>query len=488
MMYTIKTWLLFTKYTIESWLLLTIVVLISLAGSFFAFVITASFVNSWLSLLIAAIILILIGVTCFRQSANRRQVLLAITVLFSLIAGFTSFFVTAKLTDRISLLITIAVLTFCLCLGGLSRSVALCEKFKGRRSLPWVVTVETLLLLGMLVSQLVFKPFDLPQFSQLSTSDVRYWELSTGSEIAYTHVPAIGKPKPFPIVFLHGGPGGQITEVHRQIFGRLAKNGFDVYLYDQVGGGLSERLSKVQQYNVARHVSDLEAIRQQLDTEQLILIGHSWGGELAAHYLATHPDRVAKVVFSSPVALWRPALLGTDYSLNRLSPEQEARAERFLLRYYLSPRFITLTILLWLNPEAAHNFAGDREMDSWQSAWTKLTISQAFCQIEHKAATSFGIGSYAFVMTSKDAEKSKDIRPSLRQNQTPALILRGECDYLTWEHIQQYNQTLPNATLLYLENAGHIAYMEKPELYLAAVRAFLLERPLPLAPYVKSNW
>jgi len=479
----IKTWWQLTKYTFKSWLLLATVSFSSLIGLLIAYVLSAVFLNNGLSLLIAIIVLILIAIICFCKPKNRMQVHLALSVLFSVMASCASFFISAKLTNSISLIITISVLIFCLSLEGLSRSVTRRKKFRGKRLLPWVITGETLILLGILVSQMVFKPFNLPEPLQPSVPDARYWKLSTGSEIAYIHVPASGKAKPFPIIYLHGGPGGEISETHRQIFGRLAKNGFDVYLYDQVGGGLSERLSNIKNYTVSRHVSDLEAIRQQLDADQIILIGHSWGGELAANYLATYPERVAKVVFSSPVAMWRPALKGTKYSLNRLSPEEEAKAERFLLRYYFSPRFITHVILFWLNPEAAHNFIGDREMESWQSAWTKLIFSKAFCNIKNKATFPPNIGAYAFMMTSIDADKSEDIRPALKQNQTPALILRGECDYLIWEHVKQYNQTLPNSTLLYLENAGHIAYLEKPKLYIESVRAFLLDQPLPIAPH-----
>lgn len=35
---------------------------------------------------------------------------------------------------------------------------------------------------------------------------VRFWDLSTGSRIAYTHRPATGVAFPAPVVFLHGGP------------------------------------------------------------------------------------------------------------------------------------------------------------------------------------------------------------------------------------------------------------------------------------------
>jgi pimeloyl-ACP methyl ester carboxylesterase len=47
--------------------------------------------------------------------------------------------------------------------------------------------------------------------------------------------------------------------------------GFDVYAYDQLGDGRSQRLSDVRGCTVARHVAGLEAIRVLLGREKLIL-------------------------------------------------------------------------------------------------------------------------------------------------------------------------------------------------------------------------
>jgi pimeloyl-ACP methyl ester carboxylesterase len=66
--------------------------------------------------------------------------------------------------------------------------------------------------------------------------------------------------------------------------------GFDVYAYDQIGAGRSARLADVKAYTVARHVADLEAIRTTIGAEKIVLIGNSWGGTLAANYLAAHPE------------------------------------------------------------------------------------------------------------------------------------------------------------------------------------------------------
>jgi proline iminopeptidase len=77
-------------------------------------------------------------------------------------------------------------------------------------------------------------------------------------------------------------------------------------------------------------------------------------------------------------------------------------------------------------------------------------------------------------------------RVQLLANPTPVLVLRGECDHVKWQVVDEYRQTFPKSTLLYFPKAGHIIYYDRPDLYLAAVRAFLLDQALPLAPYIDS--
>jgi hypothetical protein len=43
--------------------------------------------------------------------------------------------------------------------------------------------------------------------------------------------------------------------------------------------------------------------------------------------------------------------------------------------------------------------------------------------------------------------------------------------------------SLKEARLLYQDGSGHNAYQDKPQRYMAAVQAFLLDRPLPERPY-----
>jgi proline iminopeptidase len=89
-----------------------------------------------------------------------------------------------------------------------------------------------------------------------------------------------------PIVFLHRGPGIRATDYDHRFYRQSARDGFRVYLFDQAGSGLSDRFPHATDYTVERFVADLEEIRKQIGADQMVLIGHSWGGTLAAHYAA----------------------------------------------------------------------------------------------------------------------------------------------------------------------------------------------------------
>jgi proline iminopeptidase len=136
---------------------------------------------------------------------------------------------------------------------------------------------------------------------QTSPSDTtKYWNLPAGSRIAYYYYRGEIPRKPFPIIYLHGGPGGFVTSEDISVFSKLADDGYDVYLYDQIGGGKSNRLNNIREYTLKRHLKDLEAIIDIIGASRVIFIGHSWGASLAPLYVAKHSDKVEKLIFSGP--------------------------------------------------------------------------------------------------------------------------------------------------------------------------------------------
>lgn len=302
----------------------------------------------------------------------------------------------------------------------------------------------------------------------------QYWQLPSGSQLRFVETPAEGPLQNAPIVFVHGGPGTPDLAGDSAYFGQLAAAGYDVYVYDEVGSGGSNRLSKVTDYTLERDVTDLEAIRQQIRTDRMILIGHSYGARVVAAYLAAHPDHVERVVFSSPASL-DP----TDPSGANITSRLDSAELKSLYSRLLGPRNLLVYGLLQVNPAAAHSLAGDAEMDAENDAVYAVTEPGLHCEGHAVAHPPTGLGFYRLQYSqSLTAPQYPDLRPALHENPTPALVIKGACDYLSWQSAVTYTDAFSNVALVYLQ-AGHNVYQDAPAQYLDAICAFLSDESPP---------
>jgi proline iminopeptidase len=320
-------------------------------------------------------------------------------------------------------------------------------------------------------------------------SGVGYWRLRTGSHIAYLKIPAQGRARATPIIMVGGGPGEEdVADTSQtQFFGQLARAGYDVYFYDQIGSGLSARLADPGQYTLARHVADLEAIREQIGARAVILMGASWGGTLVATYMATYPQHVAKAIFTSPAPINEAEWADEGQITSRLSKASQQQYHNTLY----TPRFITWYLLGLINPRAAHTLVSDREADVFFNTFVQSISQATVCDPAHLPKEPVqGYGFYDNIFTTTDAQhRHGNVNPRnlLSSNHTPTLIMTGACNYIKWAVTWQYKATLPNSTLLYFPHAGHVIYLDQPALYLACIRAFLLGTPLPLPPWTTAH-
>lgn len=327
---------------------------------------------------------------------------------------------------------------------------------------------------------------------------IQYWQLSTGSRIAFIHVPAAAAPQAVrrtPIVFVHGGPGA--CEVYAYAFahpwyGRLAAQGFDVYLYDQIGGGFSARLSNPRAYTVDRHVADLEALRAAIGAEQLILVGESWGASLSASYAAAHPDRVERLAFLAPGAL-APAERKHQifpFSTPRLTPEFLAWLGRTRGPVALR-RAEQLNALLARDVAAAHVFAPDAEMDPLMDAYINeqilVTCVHDPAKLRARGFALHGTGFWASLLTTWDAvNRRTDLRARLEALRLPVLIVRGDSDYLPPAIAADYAAVFPHADYVHVPAAGHFLWLDQPELYRRELEDFLQQPAGPPPPSPSS--
>ena len=328
-------------------------------------------------------------------------------------------------------------------------------------------------VLALTAITLLFKPLELTAHTAQPRLDTQYWQLSTGSRLAYTRFAAAGGRRAEPIVFLHGGPGAPLRDSEHAFFERFAGEGYDVYLYEQAGTGRSDPLRDLRDYTVQRNVDDLEAIRRTIGAERLILIGQSWGAVLAAHYAADHPQRVAKLVFPSPGPMRHADQVRIDASRTAAASADTTPPLRVMAAWYFAE----------VNPRLAANFAPPQEMNNYMGSVAPRLMRQSYCAGDAASVPRVdgaGFNFYANRLTQQDMELHSDPRPALRLGATPTLVMKGECDYVPWEVARDYKSSFPNSRMVYLEHTGHLLWGGQPDLTFRVMRAFLADAPLPV--------
>ena len=312
-----------------------------------------------------------------------------------------------------------------------------------------------------------------------SRDDVQYWSLPTGSHVAFKCFTAGDSGKRADVVFVHGGPGAyQVSEYTRgeAWYRKLAGLGFSVYLYDQIGSGLSARLSDPAQYTVARHIADLEAIRVTINPERFILVGDSWGATLVANYIASNPNKVARAIFTSPGAIdpseWTQSHSPTPrVSADFLTFVKDRRGEQ------TSRRYEDLDALLQSDVQSAYTEYPDSEMDPLMDQFIESILHTTVHEVDLVRGMKFhGMGWWANIMIGWSASNLRtNPRGTLSRDHTPVLILKGDRDFLPEPMALQYQETFPQATLIRIGTAGHFIWLDKPHIYATLIEMFLLE-------------
>ena len=314
------------------------------------------------------------------------------------------------------------------------------------------------------------------------TEHTRYWEMSEGFRMAYRYLPGTADTTKTPVVYLHGGPGGYIHSSIVNTLSALNKWGYTVYLYDQRGSGLSDRLPNFSDVSIEKHLADLdEIITGQIGAEQVVLMGQSFGTNLIAHYAARHPEKVAKMILSSPGSLSPPriengryvdldSVYATPDSLEFIAPINPFTESN---RAVLKPKAIVATTgALLFDAKLISDKQMDRILNTMASSFTKGMV----CDVANVQPEEGGGGLYAYIATNNN--DVPDIRDKMKEMNTPVLVLQGQCDYVGFGMVYEYVDLYPNARYAFIENAGHEIWWEQKEDFVDQIIRFLEEEPL----------
>lgn len=290
-----------------------------------------------------------------------------------------------------------------------------------------------------------------------------YWELSTGSKIAYYEYGNKSDSK-YPIIYVHGGPGSPENSKD-DFIDNLTQMGYKVYQYDQVGCGKSSQLDNCNKYTLSRHVDDLEAIRKSLGTEKNNIICHSFGGTLSSNYIAKYPNRVENCFFISPGILW-----GGDKEVNSIN-NNGSKDE--LKSFFKNPHYLFAQLISMLfPPNGLFVMMDEKDLDNlFMKFHDDLNMMPGSGQYYNSKGAGYGF--WANVMTGRRMMKSPSPYNDLKKFEGRALVVKGQYDYVDFKATIQYRDRIPNSTLITIEGMGHAVGSDQVDEVFSNIKMFL---------------
>lgn len=258
-----------------------------------------------------------------------------------------------------------------------------------------------------------------------------------------------------PLLVINGGFG--TDSVGFEGLARALGSSHQVILYDRRGVGQSKMkvLSK-ETMTMALCVDDIEAIRRDLKLTSWSVLGHSFGGMLAAHYAALHPSRVDRLILSSSagVDLTLLQINNREAIHAQLSSEDRAALKALEAKYRAGDH--SAELLERFSEILARAYVVNDALSPWVARRLRRSHEEVGRLLTH------------------DLKKIQfDAKPALKTFKRPVLIIQGRRDVMIDEIAQVTHQTIPNSRLVILEGAGHYGWLDQPQAYLSAVLTFL---------------
>ena len=271
--------------------------------------------------------------------------------------------------------------------------------------------------------------------------DLRYRVLGHGGDTA---------------IVVHGGPGLHMKYLLAPL-ARLAETKTLIF-YDQRGRGESAEVTDSTEFTLEADLVDLDAVRTHFKLERVKLIGHHWGGAVAALYAVGHPERVERMVLVSPYPVHYSFL--TDYTFVRGDSALWAESLKHVA---------TAT-----TPEEAAAFCRD-----WWPTYFRPLPPDPRTPYQELAPTICDAPAARLLEVAR-AQRWISLslpktpwRESLNRTPVPTLVIEGGADSTVYRAAKRWAQHLPQARLLMLDGPYTFPWIGRLRGFTHALAGFL---------------
>jgi proline iminopeptidase len=272
-----------------------------------------------------------------------------------------------------------------------------------------------------------------------------------------------------PLLIVHGGPGASHDYFLPYLL-PLARSNKLIFI-DERGSGRSQRLEDASQYTVENMVEDVEQVRQALGLGKVSLLGHSYGGVLAQAYAFKYQRNLTHLILG-----------GTFYStaeMNKVLANEKRN---------MTPQ--ALAKLEALEKAGLFGKGKDWEAGRYPEEYAKLAWGDGYFPYlyQHRpdpnydplsgnTSTSWELyremwGSHGEFIIDGNL-KSVEYADKLPGIHVPTLIICGDHDESDPSLSRYMHDKIAGSTLVVVPQAGHMAFVDQPGMYIKSVDDFL---------------
>jgi pimeloyl-ACP methyl ester carboxylesterase len=248
------------------------------------------------------------------------------------------------------------------------------------------------------------------------------------------------------VILIHGFASSIVTW-HRNI-DDLARD-HRVYAIDLKGWGLSDKPGDGD-YSLLAQAHHLRSFMTAVGIERAVLVGHSMGGTVAAHFAIEYPEAVLGIVLVDP-----------------------AGARRFPYLWLLSRAMTVPVLRRWMLLGMQYAMTNEALLSS---GMPRAYYNPAYLTPEMKAAllAPFHTQGFddAFINLARDV-RHMHLRGGAHRVQCPTLIVWGEHDAVVPPADARYFvENIPSSRLVILPRAGHLPHDEQAATFNRLIREF----------------
>ncbi|WLR97676.1 alpha/beta fold hydrolase [Shinella sumterensis] len=254
-----------------------------------------------------------------------------------------------------------------------------------------------------------------------------------GMRMNSVFVPAGGEADLPPIVFIHGASGNLRDPMHA--FRPALEGRADLLFLDRPGHGYSDR-GGPENARPDGHARAIARLMEARGMERAIIVGHSFGGAIAASFALEHPEKTAGLLFLAPATHPWPGGVDWYYDIAKLP----------VVGGWLFSHIVAMPAgLTRIESGSLSVFdPNPRPLDYVDATGPALVLRPA--TFRNNAIDVASLLDYV-----------RRVQPRYREIRTPTVIVTGDSDGIVYEEIHSRGlaSDIAGSELVWIRNLGH---------------------------------